>query len=164
RALGALGAFVIANALASISSNYLWGRLSDHSSRRVLMLSGWIGAVVLALTSVLAIYRVEILNAAIVAPLLMFVLMIGYQGVRLGRATHIVDMADADRRASYTALSNTVIGTLMLAGGAFGAMAYSFGIEAVLASFSVMCVLAAILARGLREVQGLAPDGADQAR
>ena len=43
-----------------------------------------------------------------------------HQGVRLGRTTHVVDMADEDSRAAYTALSNTIIGVVLLAGGIFG--------------------------------------------
>ena len=95
----------------------------------------------------------DLLATVYVPPLMLFVLMIGYQGVRLGRATHIVDMADADRRASYTALSNTSVGLLLLAGGGFGALAELFGVAAVLSAFATMCVLAALVARGLREVQ-----------
>jgi hypothetical protein len=80
-------------------------------------------------------------------------MMIAYQGVRLGRATHIVDMADEDTRAAYTALSNTIIGVLLVGGGIFGALAARFGEGVVLVCFALMCVAAAVAARGLEEVQ-----------
>jgi hypothetical protein len=38
-------------------------------------------------------------------------------GVRLGRKIYLVDMASGDNRAAYVAVSNTLIGVLMLAGG-----------------------------------------------
>lgn len=60
---------------------------------------------------------------AFVLPALLFVLMIAYQGVRLGRSTHLVDMADEDTRAVYTALSNTTIGLVLIAGSGFGLLA-----------------------------------------
>jgi hypothetical protein len=84
---------------------------------------------------------------------LLFGLMIAYQGVRLGRATHLVDMADADTRAAYTALSNTVIGILLLAGGGFSLIANWFGGEMVLAIMAGMSGLAILVAWGLDEVQ-----------
>jgi hypothetical protein len=86
-------------------------------------------------------------------PLLLFVLMIAYQGVRLGRSTHVVDMADSDNRATYTALSNTVVGLVLVLGGAAGFVAGAFGEAALLGLFAAMCLVAALLAAGLEEVQ-----------
>ena len=85
--------------------------------------------------------------------MLLFGLMIAYQGVRLGRSTHLVDMADEDTRAAYTALSNTVIGVLLLAGGGFSLVAHMFGGETVLAIMAAMSGLAIWAAWGLEEVQ-----------
>ncbi len=107
----------------------------------------------LAAAGALALYGAfpEMLEIAL--PGVLFLLMISYQGVRLGRSTHIVDMADADRRAAYTALSNSVIGVLLLIGGVFGVVAELGGNGPVLWIFAAMCVAAFGLARGLEEVQ-----------
>lgn len=151
-ALGELGPFVLASGLAAMFSSYVWGRLSDTSSRKVLMLSGVLGGIALSAAAVIA----HVLPASsLTFPLagVLFVLVIAYQGVRLGRATHVVDMANEDTRATYTALSNTIIGVLLLVAGGFGAIATYFGTIAVLGIFAVMCFLAAIAARGLDEVQ-----------
>jgi len=83
----------------------------------------------------------------------LFLLMIAYQGVRLGRSTHIVDMADQDKRAAYTALSNTVIGIFLLAGGVFGVLAQVAGEAAVLLAFCGLSLTAALVALRLEEVQ-----------
>ena len=79
--------------------------------------------------------------------------MIAYQGVRLGRSTHLTDMATAETRAAYTALSNTVVGFVLLAGGLFSVLAAYTGPAVVLLVMAVMAALASILARGLDEVQ-----------
>ncbi len=153
RQLGQLGFFVVASALAGMLGGYVWGRLSDKSSRKVLMLSALVAAAMLAASALLGFAAPAWLQGGVLAPLLLFVLMIAYQGVRLGRSTHIVDMAARDDRAAYTALSNSIIGLLLLAGGLFGLLAELAGAAAVLAVFAVMCVLAAAVAFGLREEQ-----------
>jgi hypothetical protein len=89
----------------------------------------------------------------LVVPVLVFVLTIAEQGVKLGRTTHVVDMADAQRRGAYTALSNTISGVAMLGAGVFGLIAQMFGNVTVLALFGVLCLLGVWLASGLEEVQ-----------
>jgi hypothetical protein len=88
-----------------------------------------------------------------VVPALVFALTIAEQGVKLGRTTHVVDMADAERRGAYTALSNTISGVVMLGAGVFGFIAQLFGSVTVLALFGAMCLLGTWLAGGLQEVQ-----------
>ncbi len=151
-ALEQLGALVLASSLASLASSYVWGRLADVSSRRVLAFTALAAAVTLALT--LAAEWTGLIGAPLVLPVLIFGLMIAYQGVRLGRTTHLVDMAPPDRRAAYTALSNTVIGVLLLAGGGFALIAELAGTTTVIALLAAMSALAVPAALGLREVQG----------
>jgi len=66
---------------------------------------------------------------------------------------HVVDMADRDNRATYTALSNSVVGLILLAGGAFGVIAQWLGIGVVLTIFTLMAALAIFSAAGLDDVQ-----------
>ena len=153
QSLGSLGPFVVAASLASLLSAYIWGRFADWSSRKALIASALVGACVLALVGVLGIVGSAHVTVTYVIAACLFVLMIAYQGVRLGRSTHLVDMADADQRASYTALSNTVIGMLLLAGGLFGLVAQWLGVAIVLLMFASMCLAAAFFALGLEEVQ-----------
>ena len=51
------------------------------------------------------------------------VLNVMHGGVRLGRKVYLVDMASGENRAAYVAVSNTVIGLLMLVGGLIGLVA-----------------------------------------
>jgi len=62
-------------------------------------------------------------------------------------------MADEDTRATYTALSNTIVGILLLVAGGFGVIASNFGTVTVLGLFATMCFVAAYVARNLDEVQ-----------
>tara|TARA_R110000824_G_scaffold104214_2_gene247320 strand:- start:20604 stop:21905 length:1302 start_codon:yes stop_codon:yes gene_type:complete len=146
-----LGFLVLASALASLCSSFVWGRLSDRSSRKVLVFSAMVATLILAATSWRAFAGT--LSGGYILPVLLFGLMIAYQGVRLGRSTHLVDMADKDSRAAYTALSNTIIGLLLLAGGVFSLVANWFGGEVVLAVMAGMSGLAIAAAWGLEEVQ-----------
>ncbi|KIN71683.1 MFS transporter [Sulfitobacter guttiformis] len=149
--LGGLGALLLASALASLLSSYVWGRLSDHSSRLVLMLTGVAGAVAMVLAVALA--QLGLAQTVWAMPSALFVLMIAYHGVRQGRSTYLVDMAPDDQRAAYSAVSNTVIGVLLLVAGVAGGGAALFGPQVVLVLFAVMAVAAAVVAIGLPEAQ-----------
>jgi len=151
--LGTLGAFMIASTAASLSSTFVWGRFSDRSSRLVLMIAATLATLTNAAAAFLALAMPGVLEHATLLPALLFVLMIAHQGVRLGRSVHVVDMADSDNRAAYTALSNSVVGLILLAGGVFGIVAQWLGIGAVLAIFTLMAALAIVVAAGLDDVQ-----------
>jgi hypothetical protein len=149
--LDQLGALVLASALASLISSYVWGRSADKSSASVLRYAGLAGGAVLALVVVLALSDVTAVFG--VLPLALFGLMIAYHGVRQARSTHLVDMAGPEDRSRYTALSNTVVGLFLLAAGGIAAVVASLSVPLVIGLFAAMCFLAAAIARGLEEVQ-----------
>jgi hypothetical protein len=62
-------------------------------------------------------------------------------------------MDTGGRKAVYTALSNTSIGLLLLAGSALGVVADLAGITAVLAILAVLSALAVVCSLRLSEVQ-----------
>lgn len=147
-----LGALVMASSIASFFSSWIWGRMADRSSRKVLMLSGLAGAV--ALLAAVLLDLVGALGTVWALPLVLFVLMIGYHGVRQGRTIYLVDMAPEHSRAAYTAVSNTVIGVVLLGSGLFGALASLAGAKVTLAIFAVMLLAAMGVANGLDEIEG----------
>ncbi|SEQ98382.1 hypothetical protein SAMN05421690_10057 [Nitrosomonas sp. Nm51] len=151
--LGTLGTFMIAASAASLCSTYIWGRFSDRSSRLVLILAATLAALGNAAAAFAALIMPTMLEESSLLPALLFVLMIAHQGVRLGRSVHVVDMADRDNRATYTALSNSIVGLVLLAGGVFGVIAQWLGIGVVLAIFTSMAALAIVAAAGLNDVQ-----------
>lgn len=149
-ALEGLGALVLASALAALLSSYVWGRLADRSSRQVLIWTGICGAGAMVLTLIFA--ATTLAQTVWAMPLALFGLMIAHQGVRLGRATYLVDMVGQEYRAIYTAIANTVIGVILLASGIFGALAALAGAGATLALFACMAAAGAITAYGLKEL------------
>ena len=86
-------------------------------------------------------------------PACLMVLMIAYNGVRQGRSTYLVDMAPEDQRSAYAAVSNTVIGCILLLVGLGGGVASIFGPKLALAGFAIMALAATWMARGLDEVE-----------
>ncbi|MFD1344767.1 MFS transporter [Litorisediminicola beolgyonensis] len=146
-----LGALLLASAAAAFVSSYVWGRMSDRSSRRVLILGGIGGAL-----SMLAAVGADLAGwtaALWVTPVILFLMQIAYQGVRQGRSTYLVDMAPEDSRSTYAALANTAIGLLLLASGLFGGLLSAAGPLWALAGFAALSLVGALIARGLDEVE-----------
>lgn len=151
-ALSRLGPLMIASALASILSSAVWGRLSDRSSRKVLAASAGIAAVALGAAALLAITTGG-LGGAWGAAAFLFVAQTAYEGVRAGRKLHLTDMATDGNRTPYTALSNTLIGGVLVLGGALGVLADAAGPGTVLALLALLAAAALPVALGLDEVQ-----------
>jgi hypothetical protein len=145
-----LGALVLASSAAAFLSSYVWGRLADRSSRRVLILSGVVAAI--AMLGAVALDRAGMAGGWAI-PAVLFVQMIAYHGVRQGRSTYLVDMAPEDQRAAYAALANTVIGILLLVVGALGGGLSAIGADWALIGFAVLSVAGAIHALRLDEVE-----------
>ncbi len=150
--IGNLGILMLASALAAISSSYLWGSFSDRSSRQTLVVASTLASATFILASFVSMLSVGAVGDVWVAAFV-FVAQIAYEGVRAGRKTHLTDMDTGGRKAVYTALSNTSIGLLLLAGSALGVVADLAGITAVLAILAVLSALAVVCSLRLSEVQ-----------
>lgn len=151
-ALSGLGLLIIASGLASAVSAPLWGRLSDRSARLVLALAAALGGVTgiaTWLTAQLALGP-AVLSWALAG--LFLLVNVAHAGVRIGRKVYLVDMADSDNRASMVAVSNTVIGVVMLLGGLIGLLADLYDAATVILVLGIGTLFAAVYALGLREV------------
>ena len=147
-----LGAFVISAGVASLVSAPFWGRLADWSSRTVMA----VAALIAGALGVLAV-AVEMMLPALAGqvwfyPLVFFVLMVAHSGVRLGRKTYVVDLADGNRRTDYVAVSNSVIGVVRLLLGGMGALAQLLSVPLVILAPSVLGLAGAAMSRLLPEV------------
>ena len=80
------------------------------------------------------------------------VLNVMHGGVRLGRKVYLVDLATAETRAPYVAVSNTVIGVLMLVGGLIGLIGDRLGPAAIVLILGVVSLCAAVYIRKLPDV------------
>lgn len=151
--LSGLGWLVVASGLAGAVSSSLWGFLADRSSRLTMalasILAGLLGALVLVALNLVPDVAQSIGFYAAV----LFVLGIAHAGVRIGRKTHVVDLAGGDRKAEYVALSNTIIGILLLVlGGVTGALV-GIGLQAAIAALSALALFGAGLALTMKNVQ-----------
>ncbi len=155
--LGTLGLLILASGLASAVSAPVWGRLSDRSARWVMILSGLLAAV-LGIAVALGTWLLPAATDPVLVPggwifaALFFLLGVSHAGVRLGRKTYLVDMATQATRAAYTAVSNTVIGVLLLIGGLFGLLAQLAGTEVAIFVLALFSLAGAISAGLMREV------------
>jgi predicted MFS family arabinose efflux permease len=151
-ALTQFGAMLIATGAASFLSAPVWGRLADRSSRQVMAAAALLAAVSGVVTAGLA-HTPELPYPAVAFSSTYFLLNIAHAGVRVGRKTHLVDIATTDNRASYVAVSNTFIGAMLIAGSAFGGIASLAGPTAVILLLSAISLVAAGAAWRLEEAQ-----------
>jgi MFS family permease len=148
-----LAYFVLAGGLASTLSSLIWGRWADRSSRRVMLaaagLASALGVVVFALVR----WQASWLDGPWVALAGFFVLSIAHEGVRQGRKTHVVDMAEGNRRTDYVATANTLIGLVLLVTSGLGALVSWVGPEGMLLILALMGFAGILVGWGLEEVQ-----------
>jgi hypothetical protein len=152
-AAATLGLFMLASGAASLISAPLWGRFADLSSRRVMMV-----AAMLTASIGLVVYLLDNLQPAWLAigwmlPALYFCLSIAHQGVRIGRKTYLVDLAQGNRRTDYVAVGNTVIGLILLLLGFAGALGAVMAVSQIILLLSMLGALGAVMAAALPEVE-----------
>lgn len=147
-----LGLFIMANGLASSLSAPFWGRMSDISSKQVMVRAALItGGLGIAMFVIETLFPV-LTTGGWIYPLAFFVLGIAHSGVRLGRKTYVVDMAGGNKRTDYVAVSNTVIGLLLLATGFIGLLAAVIAPIGVILVLSLLGLVGALLGTRLPEV------------
>lgn len=144
-----LGVFILAGGVADLISGVAWGKLADISSRCVLLLTAALTSITCASAGVLAWLQPD--NSIWLILLLFFLLSVIHQGVRLGRKTYVIDLASGNRRTDYVAVSNSVIGLMLLLIGLVGALLAQFSVPAVLGAFALTSLLAAFIGRHLPE-------------
>ncbi len=147
-----LGALIIANGLATSLSAPFWGYMGDRSSRSVMAIAAAGAGLLGVFTFTAVVLEWSWASGEIGMAAIFLVLNVMHGGVRLGRKIYLVDMADADNRAAYVAVSNTVIGVMMLVGGLVGLMGDWFGAAATLLTLGLLSLLAAIYIMTLPEV------------
>ncbi len=147
-----LGVFLLASSLASSLSASFWGWAADTSSRRVMIRGAAMASSVCLVVGVLALVLGPGFGGAWFYPVAFFVLSIAHAGVRLGRKTYLVDMAGGNKRTDYTAVSNTVIGVLLLVTGGITAALSLISDIAVIIVLGLMGFTGMVSALRLKEV------------
>jgi len=148
-----LGLFILASGLANFSSSVIWGKLSDISSRKSMIIGASISTILGFLVFVLSTFYEDVFSIIWLMPLIYFVLTVGYQGIRIGRKTYLVDLAGGNKRTDYVAVSNTIIGVVLLFAGFIGTLSSSIGLNGIILLLSIIGVIGILLALKLPEVQ-----------
>ena len=112
-----LGSFMMAGAVGAAISGWIWGRMADQSSRRVLSCASGLAALVCF--SILATRGIshDSQLARWIYPVLFMVLHVAHAGVRVGRKTYLLNLAEGNRRTDYVAISNTLVGSFLILAG-----------------------------------------------
>jgi hypothetical protein len=149
-ALGGLGVYVLAVGAGNVVASRFWGKLSDLSARRTLILSGGLAAA-LALGAV----TLGALPAAWRTPWLFGAVFVGLgiaqSGVRVGRKTYLVDAVPGEDRPVYVAFANTGIGIVTLGWGAIGLLSGVIGLAGLLLTLAGLAVAGGLAAAAMPE-------------
>ena len=143
--IAVLGAFVVAAGLASLISAPIWGRLADRSSKHVMIFAALITASIGIATLLTDRFLPGLSGSAWFLPVAYFVLSVAHSGVRVGRKTYIVNLGSGNQRTDYVAISNTVIGVLLLIVGSVGALAPLISTAGVIGLLALMGLVGAAL-------------------
>ena len=149
-----LGLLIIASGLAGSLSAPLWGKFSDRSSRWVMVIAAGLAGVTGILTWLLEYAQLTMMQSVWTYAVLFFLIAVFHGGVRLARKVYLVDMANTDNRSTYVAVSNTVIGIAMLAGGLFGIISDLLSTSSVLGILGLLALVAAVYIVRIPEVSG----------
>lgn len=153
--LAGLGAFILASGVASLLGGRVFGKRADASSRTLMLRgAGAASAVILALLAAATLPGFS--GSSTLGTLLFvaayFLITFLHTGVRVGRKTYVVDMAEGDRRTAYVAVSNSVMGLMLLLVGAVTSLLAVVSVALALAVLAAMGILGVLLGRGLPEV------------
>ncbi|WP_370262668.1 MFS transporter [Limnobacter sp.] len=143
-ATGLIGLLLLMAGLANTVSGYVWGRLADVSSRLVMGCASALNALTIVAMMIL-LEHFTLADELMLYAGVYFVLSVCLAGVRLGRKTLLVDMATPEKRSAYVAVSNTIIGGLILLVGAAVALLSQQDVQVMLWAFAAMAALAAVL-------------------
>lgn len=151
--LTSLGILMIASSASTALSAVIWGRLADKSSRLNLVLAGTSAGAIGCITSGLAGLNFSTETALWLYTLLFFLIGITHSGIRIGRKIYLVNLATEKNRSTYVAVSNTLIGLILLASGAMGLLAEALGARGVILIFAILGVGGGLFSFLLPEVE-----------
>lgn len=147
-----LGSLVIASGLAAGLSAPFWGYLGDRSSRQVMSLAAAGSGLLAVFTFIAVINHWQWVINPYGMSIIFLILNVMHGGVRLGRKVYLVDMATGENRAAYVAISNTIIGVLMLLGGLVGLIGDWLGAAATVLVLGILSLLSVLYIKHLPDV------------
>ena len=153
--LSGLGGYVIASGVAAMMGGRIFGRLADRSSRRLMTFgAAAASAIILVLVLVVSLpgFTGETAWGSALFVLCYFLLTLTHTGVRVGRKTYVVDMAEGDRRTTYVAVSNSAMGLILLVVGGVSSLLALLGVVWALLFLALLGLLGVVAGGRLPEV------------
>ena len=154
-ALAGLGGFILASGMASLIGGRIFGRMADRSSR-LLMAGAATAASVVAVALVLVVALPGFDGSTIAGAAVFvggyFLLTLLHSGVRVGRKTYVVDVAEGDLRTAYVAVGNTSMGVILLVVGGISSALAVLGVQWALVFLAVLGLIGAASAVSMPEV------------
>lgn len=154
-ALTGLGGFILASGVASLIGGRLFGRMADRSSR-LLMARAASAASVVAVALVLVVTLPGFDGGSAVGAAVFvgayFLLTLLHSGVRVGRKTYVVDVAEGDTRTAYVAVGNTTMGLILLVVGGISSALALHGAQWALIFLAALGLIGAASALRMPEV------------
>ncbi len=153
--LAGLGSFIIASGLAALLGGGIFGRWADRSSSSLMGVGAALASaviVVLVLLVTLPAFSEESGWADLLFVGGYFLLTLLHTGVRVGRKTYVVDMAEGDRRTTYVAVSNSAMGVILLVVGGISSLLAIAAVEWALLFLAAMGIAGVFAARQLPDV------------
>lgn len=141
--LAGLGGFIIASGVAALLGGRIFGRMADTSSKQLMSIGAGVASGVVLIIVLLAAIPGALGDGWVTNLVFIVVycaLTLMHTGVRVGRKTYVVDMAEGDQRTTYVAVSNTALGIVLLIVGA---------VSSVLATMHIFAALVFLAASGL---------------
>lgn len=155
-ALTGLGGFILASGVASLIGGRIFGRMADRSSR-LLMARAASAASLVAIALVVVVLAVPGFDGGSAAGTAVFVgsyflLTLLHSGVRVGRKTYVVDVAEGDTRTAYVAVGNTSMGIILLLVGGISSALALIGVQWALVFLAVLGLIGAASALTMPDV------------
>lgn len=150
--LSTLGLLLVLAGLANLVSGPFWGRYADLSSKGVLIVSGLMCGSLAVLVTIASVFDWSVTHHSAWYGCIIFILYIGHAGVRLGRKIYLMDMANQENRAKLVAVSNTLIGFLLLFIGGLSTLLAKPGAIVAIMTFGALSFAAAGYAARLKNV------------
>jgi MFS family permease len=148
-----LGMFILVTGVASSVSSFFWGKFSDRSSRQVLIASASIAATAGIAVALFDFFFLISGNNLWILLAAYFIFTVAHRGIRIARKTYILDLAAGDKRTSYVAVANSIIGLILLLSGLLGSLSAILKPSEMIFVFSCIACVGIILSGYLPEVQ-----------
>lgn len=154
-ALTGLGGFIIASGLAALLGGRVFGRMADRSSKHLMTIGAGLASIVLV-TLVLIVTMLDVDGGSLLTYAVFvsgyFLVTMLHTGVRVGRKTYVIDMAEGDQRTTYVAVSNSAMGVILLVVGAISSAIAGFSVEWALLFLAGLGLLGVVSSLRLPEV------------